>query len=76
MNSSGTLRSRFPSAPSSPLTDKKILSYALAGKYTVRLQKLAELEARETEKRKKRKKPTELKLHKNSLALRDISHLL
>lgn len=75
MNSSGTLRSRFPSAPSSPLTDKKIAAYALTGRYGPVFQKAIERELKAKEKKKK-KKPSQIKLHKNSLALTDISHLL
>lgn len=74
MKSSGTLRSRFPSAPSSPLTNSKIKAYILAGRYGPVMQ--AKEAAKEKTKTKKPKPPSTLRLHKNSLALRDLNHLL
>lgn len=74
-SSSGTLRSRFPSTPSSPLTDKKITAYLLAGKYG-EFARQQELKRQARLTLKKKKKPTTIRVYKNSLALTDISHLL
>lgn len=74
MTTSGSLKSRPFSPPSTPLTDKKITAYILAGKYgeAMRLKELA----KQKKKAKKPRKAAPLKLHKNSMALTNLSHLL
>lgn len=74
MTTSGTLKSRPFSAPSTPLTDKKITAYILAGKYgeAMRQKELAKQKA----KTKKPRKAKPISPHKNSMALTNLSHLL
>lgn len=68
--SSGTLRSRLI-CPSSPLTDRKIRAYILAGRYGEDLRK------KELSKLKKKKKPSRpLSLHSNSAAVKHIESFL
>lgn len=76
MNStSGHLKSRPFSPPATPLTDKKITAYILAGKYGEPMR-LKELARQKKKVKSKKKKPTTIKLHPNSMALTNLSHLL
>jgi hypothetical protein len=74
MQTSGLLKSRPFYPPATPLTDKKITAYLLAGKYgeAMRLKELS----RQKKLDKKPRKSGPLKLHKNSMSLTNLSHLL
>lgn len=75
MTTSGHLKSRPFSPPATPLTDKKITAYILAGKYGEAMR-LKELARQKKKVKSKKKKPTTIKLHPNSMALTNLSHLL
>mgnify|MGYP006317315017 FL=1 len=75
MQTSGLLKSRPFSPPATELTDKKITAYILAGKYGEPMR-LKELARQKKKVKSKKKKPTPIKPHPNSMAITNLSHLL